>query len=342
MPNDDYDAPWKEALARYFPEFLAFYFPQIYELIDWTQPFVFLDQELAQLAEGVSGKRVADKLVRVCLHGGAQREALVHVEVQTQRTVEFTERMYICNYRAYDRHRLPVISLAVLADASPVWRPHAFSMEVGGCRVRMDFPVVKLLDYMPQIDVLLEMENVFALLTSAHLMTLASQHDPERRLAYKRRVARLLYRRQWSKRRIINLFNVIDWLMRLPDALEQQLWQELRESEQGGIMPHMLSIERIIREESRRKGLEEGREEGLRQGVQEGIQQGMQQGIQQGMQQGMQQGRAVLLAKQLRHRFGVLPALELERLAAASDEQLDRWALALLHADTLEQVFSEH
>ena len=26
-PTDDYDSPWKEALTRYFPEFLDFYFP---------------------------------------------------------------------------------------------------------------------------------------------------------------------------------------------------------------------------------------------------------------------------------------------------------------------------
>jgi hypothetical protein len=28
---DDYDSPWKTALVRYFPEFLAFYFPTAYE-----------------------------------------------------------------------------------------------------------------------------------------------------------------------------------------------------------------------------------------------------------------------------------------------------------------------
>ena len=37
-PTDDYDSPWKEALTRYFPEFLDFYFPLAYQAIDWTQP----------------------------------------------------------------------------------------------------------------------------------------------------------------------------------------------------------------------------------------------------------------------------------------------------------------
>jgi hypothetical protein len=29
LPSDDYDSPWKDALTRYFPEFMAFYFPSV-------------------------------------------------------------------------------------------------------------------------------------------------------------------------------------------------------------------------------------------------------------------------------------------------------------------------
>ena len=28
--NDHYDSPWKEAIEHYFPEFMAFYFPDAY------------------------------------------------------------------------------------------------------------------------------------------------------------------------------------------------------------------------------------------------------------------------------------------------------------------------
>ncbi|WP_267876203.1 hypothetical protein [Duganella rivi] len=33
--NDDYDTPWKEVVTRYFPEFMAFYFPEAHALVDW-------------------------------------------------------------------------------------------------------------------------------------------------------------------------------------------------------------------------------------------------------------------------------------------------------------------
>jgi len=84
--NDDYDTPWKTALTRYFPEFMAFYFPQAHAAIDWSQPHVFLDSELAKLAgDGKLGKRLVDKLVRVGLRDGSVQWVLVHVEVQGRR-----------------------------------------------------------------------------------------------------------------------------------------------------------------------------------------------------------------------------------------------------------------
>ncbi len=37
----DCDSPWKNVLERYFPEFLAFFFPAAYAGIDWSQGYTF-------------------------------------------------------------------------------------------------------------------------------------------------------------------------------------------------------------------------------------------------------------------------------------------------------------
>ena len=64
--SDDYDSPWKEAVERYFPEFMAFYFPAAHAQIDWAQAHDFLDQELRAVVQDAElGKRFVDKLVRV-------------------------------------------------------------------------------------------------------------------------------------------------------------------------------------------------------------------------------------------------------------------------------------
>jgi hypothetical protein len=58
--QDDYDTPWKDAVTRYFPEFVAFYFRDAYQQIDWTRAPEFLEQELAEIApHGQLGKWAA-------------------------------------------------------------------------------------------------------------------------------------------------------------------------------------------------------------------------------------------------------------------------------------------
>ena len=49
--NDDFDSPWKEMLETYFPEFVAFLFPEIHADIDWSKGYKFLDKELQQVVQ---------------------------------------------------------------------------------------------------------------------------------------------------------------------------------------------------------------------------------------------------------------------------------------------------
>ena len=44
-----YDSPWKTIIERHFRAFLAFFFPEIEQAIDWTRPPQSLDKELESL-----------------------------------------------------------------------------------------------------------------------------------------------------------------------------------------------------------------------------------------------------------------------------------------------------
>lgn len=64
--DDTFDTPWKEVVMDHFLEFMAFYFPNAHAAIDWSQPHVFLDQELAALScDAELGKRVIDWIMRL-------------------------------------------------------------------------------------------------------------------------------------------------------------------------------------------------------------------------------------------------------------------------------------
>jgi predicted transposase YdaD len=324
--DDDYDTPWKDVITDHFPEFMAFYFPSAYAAIDWSRPHDFLDQELSALSRDAElGRRLLDKLVRVYLHQGGEQWVLVHLEVQGWRDAGFAERIFTYHYRVYDRYRRPVASMAVLADRGRRWKQDTFAYSLLGCELRLSFPVVKLQDYVDRMDALLVDANPFALVTAAHLLTQQTKHKPHQRRRAKWRLTKILYQRDWDKRRIINLHRTIDWLMRLPKSLDKRLRYGILQLERREAMPYVTSYERI----------------GMEIGMNKGLQEGLQEGLQRGRQVGMQEGWAGMLVAQLSKRFGTLSPEVAARLANADVTQLSRWALNFVDAGSLDQVFRD-
>ncbi|MBI5591206.1 MAG: cytosolic protein [Deltaproteobacteria bacterium] len=269
---DDYDSPWKDILESCFQEFMTFFFSDAAGDIDWGIGHEFWDKELQQVV------RDADKLVKVWLKNGQETYVLVHVEIQGQTDIGFSERMFVYNYRFYDRFRKPIVSLAVLADESRDWRPERFSYGLWGSETGITFPAVKMIDYLNRLDMLEASDNPFALATLAHLETQRTRQNAIMRFESKLRFVRSLYDRGWTREKIIGLFHFIDWIMRLPDNLEDRLWVEIHKIEEEGKMQYISSVERI----GYKRGLDEGKAEGLTQGLTQGITQGLTQGITQG------------------------------------------------------------
>ena len=106
----NYDQSWKEALNEYFESFLAFFFPVAHQAIDWTKTPESLDKELQEItASGETKNRITDKLYKVWLLDQTQVWILIHIEIQSQYDVNFEERMYIYNYRAFDLYHQFVV-----------------------------------------------------------------------------------------------------------------------------------------------------------------------------------------------------------------------------------------
>jgi hypothetical protein len=152
------------------------------------------------------------------------------------------------------------------------------------------------------------------LVTAAHLMTLRTRHDDQRRFAAKRHLVRLLYAQGWSPQRVIDLFAIIDWMLALPKPLEQQVWQDIEDIERKADMKYVTSVERLA----------------------------IERGMAQGMERGLEKGRLDTLTRQLTRRFGPLPDTALARLQSATPDQLDLWTDRVLDAPTLEAVLGGH
>ncbi len=253
--KSDYDSGWKEAIENFFEDFLLFYFPDVHIDIDFSKGIEFLDKEFNTIVkESKETKRYADKLVKVYLKTGEEKWILIHIEVQGSYEEGFELRLYVYNYRIYDKYKMEVITLVVLTDEDEEYRPEIYEVSRWGFEHRFKFPMVKLIDYRGKIDID-KAENPFEIITYAHLKNLETRRDKEERLFWKVTLVKALYGKGYQKEYILNLYRFIDWVMGLPEDLSIKFHEELTKYEEERKMPYITTAERI--------GIEKGMEKGV-------------------------------------------------------------------------------
>jgi len=154
-----------------------------------------------------------------------------------------------------------------LTDDRKNWKPDRFGYSVWGCKVEIQFPVVKLLDYFKDWDYLEDSHNPFAVVVMTHLKSLETRKDPDSRLKWKLSLVKRLYRKGYSREDILELFRFIDWIMTLPEALEKRFSDEMYEYEEEMKMPYVTSVERMGIKKGQLMGIELGRQEGRQEGM---------------------------------------------------------------------------
>jgi hypothetical protein len=266
--RSEFDSPWKEVIEDYFQDFLAFFFPDIHADVDWSKGYEFLDTELQQIVRDAElGKRFADKLVKVWRLTGEELWVLIHIEVQQSYETLFPERMFVYNYRLRDRYDHPVVSLAILTDDRPNWRPQEFQAELWGSEITFRFPIVKLLDYGQGWQALEDSLNPFATVVMAHLKALETKGNEVQRKDWKFNLTRCLYEKGYERQDVLNLFRFIDWVITLPPALADEFEADLERFERENQMPYVTSIERRAEERGRQQGLLTGTLDAIKLGL---------------------------------------------------------------------------
>ena len=235
---------------------MAFFFPIAHADIDWARGYEMLDKEFQPIVrKSETGRRYVDKLVKVWLGSGEQRWLLIHIEVQGSKEGDFPKRIHVYNHRIFDRYDREVISLAILADDDPDWRPNRYDSARWGFRSLTEFPVVKLLDHGPEYQELEVDPNPFAVVVLAHLKALETRQSPTERHAWKVRLVKGLYGRGMGPEDVRRLFAFIDWVMELPGPLDELFREEIEAFQQERRMPFINTFERY----------------GMRQGLLQGI-----------------------------------------------------------------------
>lgn len=226
----DYDTQWKLIITSLFPDFVRFFLPKAYKLIDFEQPVEFLEQELHKLIADKykKGKVINDKLVKVRLKSGEEKWILIHIEVQSSYESQFTERMFTYFYRIYDRYNQKITAIAIYTSSSVPKNSNYFKYEFLGTENIYKFNTYRITS--PKEKDLIKSKNPFSLVVLASQYLLKSESDLDKRYLFKRKLIKLAKERNYSDEKIINLLRFIDLLLQLPKKLELQFEKEIIET----------------------------------------------------------------------------------------------------------------
>lgn len=238
----------------------------MFSAIDWTAGYRPLVTELSEIIrDSELGPTVADRLFQVTLKSGDAIWLAVHIEIQSQYDSNLPRRMFMYHYRIGDRFNVPVVSLAILGDESPKWKPTQYVSEQFGTGIQFRFHTVKLLDWADRLD--LSVGNPIVFVIAAHLQSLQTAGHPNERKLAKWSLIREIIDAGGTPERIRKLYRLIDWFLELPVELQESLRSDIKKYEEERFMPYVTSDERIALD----KGLLQGRVEGRVEGTLDGI-----------------------------------------------------------------------
>ncbi len=257
------DILWKSIIEDFFPDFLYYFFPKSANTVDLKKGYEFLDKDLEKLMpEGQDKNRRVDKLVKVNLKTGDIQYLLIHIEVQGYEDERFAERMYIYQYRGFDRFRLPIVALAILTDDSPNYHPKGFKFEYNswGTRLSYEFRTYKL--YNQKIKDLEKSRNPFAIImqTAWYGIRKNKPKTDDALLRLKIDLLKRLLKNGYKKEQIGRL---ISFIKHYVSFSEKEFFSKFDKSEQLITkLSEPMGIHEAILYHTKEEGREEGREEG--------------------------------------------------------------------------------
>ena len=273
----DKDGIWKDAVEQYLPFLLERMLPDLYEDVDFTQGFKFLDKELRDTiqvsqSEEHNAAKYVDTLVQVPLKSGKNEWILLHIEVQGEGGEDISYRMilYCCLIFAHYR-RMPV-ALAILTDKRPLKEtPGIFEFSGYGTELVYKYNLFEV--YKQSDEELLNSDNPFdSFIYAAKKYSEYMKEDAQKvKLEYLLKIMRNLYVRGMDEddRRRILIF--ISRLINLKDAkMINQFVKELKELEGESSMRELTWLEEYFRDEAIAVGEERGRSEGIAVGKEQG------------------------------------------------------------------------
>jgi len=100
--------------------------------------------------------------------------------------------------------------------------------------------------------------NPFSIVVKTHLKALDSRKDPNKRYRWKVELFKALHKAKYTKKQILELYRFMDWVLRLPTALNQKFDNFVEKYEEAKTVRYVTSIERRLLKRNAQQNFEQG------------------------------------------------------------------------------------
>jgi hypothetical protein len=274
------DVLWKGIIHELFDEFLAFYFPDEVDLVNFSRKPVFLDKELAEISPiSESGENRADMLVKVFLKDGNEKWLLIHIEIQGYEDKLFELRMFQYYYRIWDKYQQPIASIAIFTDEKEDFHPQKYSLKTWKTHLFYEFHSVKIRNMNP--EELAKSNNPFAIVCETVLLAILKKKEKEEVvLELKTELFRKLLQKGYDKNYIRVLARFLEYYKTFRNfALNLQFEENMDKITSLLSNPYPQTMDEFILMDIERQGIKQGLEQGEKKGEIKGEIKGKMEGI---------------------------------------------------------------
>jgi hypothetical protein len=244
-----------------FPDFLRFVYPDADQILDFSKKIEFMNNELFEILpdrKSPGGGRRADLLAKLHLKDGTGKWVLLNLEIEGGSDEAFALRVFQCNYRIRDHHKVSVASIAVFTGSKNQVRPTEYADELLGTVLSFKYTAYHVFDH--EEEALLNNDNPFALIVLACQKSLLEGKIPDEELNKERlKIVKALLDRGYEKQRIISfLIFLKNFIFIDNEEINRNFDQQIEELTKN---KNTMGVIEIFKKYEREEGKLEGRHE---------------------------------------------------------------------------------
>ena len=223
------DSAWKGILDDLFPQFVAFFMPDLYELINFKIEPKQLDNEFRSLfPESESNDRRVDKLFEVHLKNGENKWILLNIEVQSYEDENFAKRMYQHYARIFDKFDKEIEAIVVYTYKTNRHKYKKYKSKFLGTKLTYEFRAYDIA--LQKIEDLEKIKNPFSFVVQTLIKGFEHKESDQNNFDFKKELLALLLKSGYSIYEAQRLFVFMNFILEIKDKkLRAKFYSEVIE-----------------------------------------------------------------------------------------------------------------